>query len=189
MPVEATQPTQKDTVLPGLNIPKEPQTFQFRIVGEIEREIYERLLGYRITVDEIVDPQTKLKKKVIHKEKVYEQLVTEWGANRIITLIYQFINEQTPFAHITAETVIKMTNIFLKQLNADIYKNFEKYITEKNRTLTMWRLLLTTVGFIVLLVLSRGIEGRESLMYYNQQRIGITGVLPTGVPGQQVVTR
>jgi len=167
----------KDIFLPSSTISKEPRTFQFQIIGDILKLIYERLLGYRVTIKKVQDPKTGMEFQKIEKEKVFEPLVTDWGANRIITLVYQFINEQTPFSHITANTVVKMTNIFLKQLNADIYKNFEKYFDKKHRSITLWRLILTTVGFIVLEVLSRGIEGRESLMFYESNKITITGQL------------
>jgi len=164
--------------LPPSVVPKEPQTFQFKVIADIQKHVYERLLGYRVTIKKAVDKNTGKTIKIMDKERVYEPVVTEWGANRIITLIYQFINEQTPFSHISSSTAIKMTNIFCKQLNADIYINFEKYMPKDQRKITMTRLLITTVGFIVLLILSRGIEGRESMMYYQGQHLGLSGVIP-----------
>lgn len=163
--------------LPPSNVPEQPQTFQFKVIGDIEKQVYERLLGYRVVVEEKQVGNQIV--KVSSKKKVFDPIVTEWGANRIITLIYTFTNEQTPFAHITGGTVIKMTNIFCKQLNADIFINFEKYFPKDKRSVTIWRLVITTVGFIVMLILSRAIEGRESLMYYQGQRVGLTGIVPS----------
>ena len=174
MPSSPVQQGRKIPFLPESSLPKQPDTFQFRVVGQILKDIYERMLGYRIVYEEKTDPKTGKKRTTISKEKVYEPLLTEWGANRIITLMYQFINEQTPFAHITGGTVIKMTNIFLKQLNSDIYKNFEEYFPDNQRTITMWRLILSTIGFTCLQIMSRGIDGRESELFYASRKTGIS---------------
>jgi len=169
----------ESSYLPPSNIQDEPQNFQFSIIGTIQRQIYERLLGYRFILKQFIDPQTqKIYEKMI-KEKVFEPLVTEWGANRIITLIYQFVNEQTPFAHITSNTVIKLTNIFCKRLNGDMYINFEKYFPDEQRNIALWQTVVFTSGSIALLVLSRAIEGRESQMFYGTRKIGLTGAIPT----------
>lgn len=198
------------SILPSLNIMPQPQTFQFSIIGEIEKHIYDRLLGYRIVINETRNATTGQVTRDVKKEKVYEPIISEWGANRIITLLYNFLNEQTPFAHLDAPTVIKMVNVFSQQFNADIYKNFEKYFTfpiekydregekildkdgkpemilQNNGTLTSWRLLLNTVSFTIVIILSRTIQGRESMLFYNQARIGLTGNIPTmGQPMQR----
>lgn len=180
MKVNTGHPEKTKTMayLPPSTIPQQPQTFQFKVIGDIEKQVYERLLGYRIVVKEITTKEGKIIKKT-EKKKLFEPVITEWGANRIITLIYTFTNEQTPFAHITDKTVLRMTNVFCKQLNADVFINFEKYFPKDKRSITIWRLVLTTVGFIVMLILSRAIQGRESLMYYQGQRLGLTGVVPT----------
>lgn len=171
---ENEQPT-ANLVLSGLKLPKEPQIFQFKIIGEIEKQVYERLLGYRITIVKKKDPNTGIVFDVPKKDRAFEPILTDWGGNRIITMAYIFINEQAPFGHITSNTVIKMTNLFLKQLNADMYKNFERYFIEDQRTITTWRMVLATIGFMVLMVLSRAIEGRESLLYYEGQRAVFSG--------------
>lgn len=178
MPTSPVTQEKKIAFLPESSLPKQPDTFQFRVVGQILKDIYERMLGYRIVYKEKTDKKTGKKITVISKEKAYEPLLTEWGANRIITLMYQFINEQTPFAHITGGTVLKMTNIFLKQLNADIYKNFEEYFPDDQRTITMWRLILSTIGFTCLQIMSRGIDGRESELFYGSRKTGIVVQAP-----------
>jgi len=162
------------TVFPSSSVPKQPQTFQFKIVGDILKECYERMLGYRILYLKTKDPKSGEEKTIIKKEKCFEPIVTEWGANRIITLMYQFINEQTPFSHLAGSTVLKMTNVFLHQLDADIYKNFEQYFLPEQRTITTWRLIMSTTGFTCLEILSRGIDGRESFMFYDGQKTGIS---------------
>jgi len=168
-----------NSYLPPSSIPDEPQNFQFSIIGTIQKQIYERLLGYRFIVKQFTDPVSKKVVDRMVKEKVFEPLVSEWGANRIITFIYQFVNEQTPFAHITGNTVIKLTNIFCKRVNGDMYINFEKYFPEEQRNVALWQTVVFTSGSICLLVLSRAIEGRESQMFYGTRKIGLSGAIPT----------
>jgi len=165
--------------IPRINMESsKPHTFQFEVIGEIEREIYQRLLGYRIVRKKVPvqrEDGTIFYIEQVEKKQVAPPLVSKWGADRILSIIYTVINEQTPFAHFAPNTVIKLTNLILKQINRDIYVNFEKYFDFKGvrskSNITSWRVLLASVGSILLEVLSRSIMGRESLLYYNIQQL------------------
>jgi len=156
-----------ETPVSRVKIPSEPYTYQFKIIGQIHQEIYERLLGKRTFI--ILDKETGQRRMVT--EQIHEPLVTEWGANKIANIVYQVVNEQTPFSNFTPNAVLKAVRLILARLNEDFYRNFEKYFEPDKRSITDWKALITAIGIHIMEILARSVGGKESILYYNIQQV------------------
>ncbi len=170
---------------------QEPQTFQFKTIRDILTEIYYRLRGQRVNIETQFDAQGRVIGQVVERKDTTDPLTTEWGANRLLSFVYPIANEQTPFANLTSDVIVSIFGKnFAKALNADMYRNFEKYfnVDEKGDTvagpvtlksITNYSTTLKIMSLLPIQIMSRAVGGNENQNFYNGQRIGITGQIPT----------